>query len=196
MSTFYVYIDWTQEEIPRPIYVGKALKGRVNCLKRNKKHTWAVSRFGQRREIVFETNDESLAFDVEITLIWFWDTFNPNFKDFDDLRCNHTRGGEGVSGFIASKETRKKLSEIKKGTKYWAGRHHSEETKRKMSISKMGNKYSVGPRVSLTQEHRRKIGDKLNGRHHQISEETKRKISLALKSYHNKKLTSDAHLPS
>ena len=60
----------------------------------------------------------------------------------------------------------------------------SEETKKKMSLSKLGKK-----RPPLSEEWKRKIGEKSRGRtykwDHPMSEDGKRKISLAMKGKKN-----------
>ena len=89
---------------------------------------------------------------LEKYLISYYETMNP-LKGY-----NHTKGGEGVTGFKLSTEARQKISESKKGNKYNLGRFPSEETRRKLSEVNKGNKHCVG-RV--------------------ISDETKRKISEA-----------------
>ena len=129
MKTFYVYIDWTQEEIPRPFYVGKGNFQRVSSLCRNQKHSWVAKQYGQRREIVLETIDEKVAFDHEIMLIWMLDTYNSDVKDYSDIRCNRTFGGDGTSGFEFCVQSRTLMSERKRGTKR---RPHSAETRRKI----------------------------------------------------------------
>jgi len=83
---------------------------------------------------------------------------------------NMTKGGEGISGFTftQSEETRKKMSESKKGKKR---RPFTEEHKRKISESKKGKK--------LSEECKRKISESKKGR--KFSEEVKEKISDAHK---------------
>lgn len=73
---------------------------------------------------------------------------------------------ESAKGRQFSEETRRKLSEAKKGK----GMQFSEETKRKMSEAKKG-KYR-------SEEIKRKISEANKGRHH--SEETKRKLSKSV----------------
>lgn len=92
-------------------------------------------------------------------------------------------------GYHHSKETRKKMSDAAKGhfvseeTKQKIGKHHrgkiiSDEQKLKISHALKGRK--LGPN---SEEHNRKISEALRGRHHSLSEETKRKISEAGKRY-------------
>lgn len=44
-------------------------------------------------------------------------------------------------GCVRSEETRRKISESKKGQRPWLGKHHSEEAKRKMAESRRGKKW-------------------------------------------------------
>ena len=108
-STFYVYVDWTRENYPRPFYVGKGNANRIKVLGRNNKHTWVQKQFGIDRRIMCSTISEQFAFDLEVQLIVDNDTFNPNFKDYSDIRCNLTKGGEGASGYHFSEEQRDKI---------------------------------------------------------------------------------------
>ena len=73
-------------------------------------------------------------------------------------------------GKHTTEETKKKLSEIKKG------KHHSEEWKKKMSESLKGR--------IISEEHRRKLSEALKGRI--ITEETKKKMSEARKALMSK----------
>jgi hypothetical protein len=74
---------------------------------------------------------------------------------------NKTYGGDGISGYVFSEETKKKLSEAHKG------KTHSEESKRKMSEVNKGK--------TLSEEHKRKISEAKKGK--TFSEESKRKMS-------------------
>ena len=74
---------------------------------------------------------------------------------------NRTNGGDGVSGAVVSDETKRKISETRKGIT------HSEESRRKMSEAHKGKTHS--------EESRRKISETRKGK--TLSEETKRKLS-------------------
>ena len=52
---------------------------------------------------------------------------------------NLTDGGEGMTGYTHSEETKKKMSDARKGKKSnMYGKHHTEETRRKISEAKKG----------------------------------------------------------
>lgn len=93
---WFVYIDWTLEEVSRPFYVGKGDKSRVCRLKRNKHHEHIAEKYGMRREIIFETKDEPEAFRVEIEKIRALRTCV--YDDDYVFGANYTVGGDGVSG--------------------------------------------------------------------------------------------------
>ena len=81
-----------------------------------------------------------------------------------------------------SEETRKKLSESKKGEKcYIFGKHLSEETRKKISESKKGKYPSEESRKKMSES---KKGKKcyIFGKH--LSEETRTKLSEAIKCKH------------
>jgi len=85
---------------------------------------------------------------------------------------NRSDGGEGCSGWIPSDETKRKISDSKKGKR--RGKIHSEESKRKISEARKGK-----PR---SEETKRKMSESTKGRKGKhISEETRRKISEAKK---------------
>ena len=86
-----------------------------------------------------------------------------------DNGYNMTDGGEGLSGYKVSDETKRKLSEAKKG------KHVSEETKRKLSKVLKGRRF--------TEEHKKKIGLSRIG--HKHSEETKKRLSEMRKGQGN-----------
>ena len=85
---------------------------------------------------------------------------------------NLTDGGEGMTGYTHSEETRKKISDAKKGKK------QSEEAKKKRSEALKGKHLSEEAKKKLSEAQK---GEKNNmyGKHH--SEETKKKMSDARK---------------
>lgn len=97
MRKYYVYIDYTLEEAPRPFYVGKGSNLRVKSLKRNKKHTEISTIFGIKREILYETFDENESFEKEKQYI---KQFHTSVKDPEasEIVCNLTIGGDGIVG--------------------------------------------------------------------------------------------------
>ncbi len=84
--------------------------------------------------------------------------------------------------YIRTEETKRNISEARKGT------HHTEETKRKMSLSRKGRIFSKEHKRnisiakkghSVSKETRKKLSEKNKGK--SLSEEIKRKISIAHK---------------
>lgn len=155
--TFYVYVDYTLEESPRPFYVGKGNEDRVNLMKRNPRHTAIAEAYGMRREIVMTTIVEQVALNREIELI-------AQLMTRDDLGgwgANFTDGGDGTSGWVPSEETRRKISQANRGHRHTAEarrkmsenrkKNFTEETRQRYRAAKLGKK--------LTEEHKRKIGE-------------------------------------
>jgi group I intron endonuclease len=111
-----------------------------------------------------------------------------------------------MRGLNHTEESRRKMSEGRKGNKFSLGRYPSEETRQKMSESRKGNKNAIGHRHSeeswrkmrearkrqppMSEETRRKIGEAHRGRKH--SDEARHKISEAAKNRsdeHKRKLS-------
>lgn len=58
---------------------------------------------------------------------------------------NMTQGGEGVCGYHHTEETRRKLSEFRRGEKHPNyGKHLPQETRDKIGLAHRGNKYCLG----------------------------------------------------
>ena len=114
-------------------------------------------------------------------------------KLFNTLYPNGYNLTEGGNGGVPSEETRRKLSELKKGLlsgekNPMFGKHHSEETKQKIGGVHKGKHISEEQKKKLSialkgrimsDEHKKKIGEANKGRHH--SEESKKKMSQTKK---------------
>ena len=104
---FFVYVDRTGDG--RPFYVGKGNARRARSRERNTKHAWISEQLGRTRTIELETEREQEALDYEIGLIAKYDTFTTEYAlRTNDIRCNFTRGGEGLTGHKDTPETREK----------------------------------------------------------------------------------------
>jgi hypothetical protein len=170
-----------------PYYVGKG-KGRRAY---EKSHSVPVPK--DKNNIVFVLNNltEEQAFRNERDFISWYGRVDSG----TGILRNLTDGGEGVSGWIPSEETKRKISEAGKGElNHMFGKHHSVESRRKISESNKGElNYMFGKHHSV--ESRRKMSEankgntKMLGKTH--SEETKRKMSEARKLYYqNRNKTS------
>lgn len=177
---FKVYVDYTTEENPRPFYVGKGKEQRIRGIERNKLHTRIASKYGLDRRIVFETDDEVMAFDKERELIIEHDTYVYG----GGWGANFTLGGQGTSGA-------KFPNRHGENHPMW-GKRHSDESKRKNSesnrISCAGEKNGMfGKHHSA--ETRKKIGDNQRGWHH--TDETKAKLADSARRIHTGRRRSE-----
>ncbi len=136
---FHTYIDWTHDE--RPFYVGMGDDARVSRrLGRNKHHTHTAKKHGLNRRIVASFEERQAAIDLEIRLIAEHYTFVDDIS-YNGIGCNYTRGGEGCP---CSEETRKKISESRKGQPAWnkglPGRKLTDEEKEHIAEKLRGSK--------------------------------------------------------
>ena len=118
---FYVYVHRyaSGPKEGQVFYVGKGKGNRLSCIyKRSKKWNNVVNKYGFTYEVFMRFDNEVCAFSFEKSLIRFYGREN---------LVNLTDGGEGLSGFSPSNETRIKMSLSRKGKK------HSDKTKKKMS---------------------------------------------------------------
>jgi group I intron endonuclease len=105
----------------------------------------AIEKYGEEnfKRYIIEYCDVEKISEMEIFYIKEWETKIPN-------GYNLTDGGEGSHGWHATDETRKNMSENRKG------RHHSQETKDKMSISRK--------KVIMTEERKANISKGKKGK--------------------------------
>jgi hypothetical protein len=67
---------------------------------------------------------------------------------------NMTDGGEGTLGRIVSEETRKKISDLKKGNKYFLGKKHNEITKKVLSEKLKDRLFSEETKKQMSDSHK------------------------------------------
>lgn len=111
-----------------------------NGYKNNKHFYSAILKYGWENiihEVLATELSKEEAFLYETSLIALHKSDNPFYG------YNHSKGGEGKTGFSPSEETRQKIKDK------LAGRHRPDEVKRKLSIAHLGK--------SLTPEHKEKI---------------------------------------
>jgi hypothetical protein len=151
---FYVY-EHIRKTDGSVFYVGKGFGGRA-LRKTNRNKHWhnIVNKHGFDVRFVVKDVDEELSLLVEIERI-------DQLKKLGAKLCNQTNGGEGVTGYVATAETRQKLSEAHLGRKIpqWQrekrsalqrGKPKSEECKRKISKSNSGKIRSQATRELLS----------------------------------------------
>lgn len=135
---FYVYEDWTLEEIHRCFYVGKGAAGRVKELRRNRHHTNITQKYGVNRKIVFSSSIEQLTLNFEVELIAKRKTYV--YGDDYTLGANYTRGGEGVSGvrFVWSDKRHEdaRIAQQRSFQKPERRKQHVEATKKQWNDAK------------------------------------------------------------
>ena len=151
---------------------------------------YAILKYGWnnfQHDIIANNLTKEAADDLEKLLINKFNTMNSKYGY--NLREGGSRGhpseetrrkmSESKKGVLLSEETKRKLSTLNKGENnpnY--GKHPSEETRKKLSEANKGeNNYNYGKHPS--EETRRKMSESHKGKC--LSEETKRKLSEANK---------------
>jgi hypothetical protein len=199
---FYVYILRRPDKhdpfyiwLSCPFYVGKGSNGRVEEHRRKAKNSkdknlknkiirklWSRG-LDFEEEILFDNLTEQEAFELERKLIAKYGRINNG----TGILANMTDGGEGTSGVVFSKESKRKMSKSHTGEKnHFYGKKHTQETIKRMSEVKIGlyegeNNPHYGK--NHTEESKRRISEsrlgELNpmyGKHH--TEEARLKMSL------------------
>jgi hypothetical protein len=172
-GTYYVYEHWRLDR-DECFYVGKGKGSRAYSMKDRNRHHQAIcaklNRIGSAFEVRIVDSGlfEQDAFDLECERIAFWRNFGCDLT-------NLTNGGEGISGFKHSDETRQKLSDLNKGNPpTFKGKKHTDETKR--ALSEIAKKRGA---PKLTKEQQEKASAWHRGR--KRSPETCAKISAKAK---------------
>jgi hypothetical protein len=168
---YYTYAYLREDRTP--YYIGKGQGNRA--YRRSKKD---IKPPKDKSRIIFlkQNITEEEAFKHEIYMIAVFGRIDLG----TGILHNKTDGGEGVSGRITSKESKRKIGESNKGKK------RSEESKRKMSEIKKGKPLSSEHKIKLSEvkknqseETRKKISESHKGKTH--SEESRIKMSEAQK---------------
>lgn len=178
-NIYYVYEHWRLDK-DECFYVGKGHAGRAYSRKSRNSH-WLnivlkLERIGSGYEIrmVATGLTEEEAFLLEQERISFW-------KDRVDL-SNLTSGGEGISGFSHSIETRSKMSS---SAKKWM---NTEDGRLKKSASLKGITFSAEARLKmssskkgkpLSESHKQKLS--ASGKGKKRSLESRQRLSEAAK---------------
>ena len=170
---YYTYAYLREDKTP--YYIGK---GTGNRLYKKGSRVFAPPKDKSRIIFLKQNLTEAEAFKHEIYMI---DVFG-RIDLGTGILHNRTDGGDGVSN--PSDETRRKISEAKKGNTNMLGKTHSEEHKIKISESSKGK--------TLSEETRRKLSEAHKGK--TLSEETRKRMSEAKKnmSEETRKKLSDA----
>lgn len=121
-----VYIGITKHRPERRWCSGKGYKNNQYFYRAIEKYGWDAF----KHEILFEKLSKEDACKKEIELIAF---YKSNQKEFG---YNITSGGDGCNGLKHTEETKKKMSESRKGKVTWnkdlkGFYHHSEATRKK-----------------------------------------------------------------
>ena len=168
MKEYYTYAYLREDKTP--YYIGK---GKGNRLYKRGSRVFAPPKDKSKIIYLKKNLTEEEAFKHEIYMI---DVFG-RIDLGTGILHNRTDGGDGVSGYIPSEETRKKISVATKGKNHpMYGKTLSDETKRKISEKTRGKK--IKP---FTKEHRRKLSVASKN----LSEETRKKLSDANRGKNN-----------
>ena len=185
----YCYIDKKDNQI---VYIGK--DSNIDKNKRYRDHLAPSNYNAQPINRILQNNPNRYIYRV----LWEIDDCTDNHLNQMEIfyikkyapQFNFTEGGDGMSGFRHSEETRKKISETNKGKTPWnKGKTHSLESRKKMSESKKGeNNPMYGKKHS--EESRKKISEALKGENHPmygktLPEKTRKKMGESKKGENN-----------
>ena len=165
-NIYYCYVY--KREDGTPYYIGKGKGSRAFITSGR-----IINPPRDRTNIIFacEGVSETEAFEMEVALISLLGR-----KDLGTgILRNKTDGGEGVSGWVPSEETKRKMSEKA------IGRVPTEQARKRMSEARKGQKVS--------EETKRRVGEASKGRIH--SEEARQKMSEAKKGNKNASKLTD-----
>ena len=171
----YCYIDKKNDNI---VYVGK--DSHIDEGRRRRAHLAPSNYNAQPINRILQNN----PFRYRYSVLWEIDDCTDNHLNQMEFfyikkynpQFNFTDGGDGMTGFKHSEETRKKISE--NNARYWQGKTLSAKTRKKMSEAQKGK--------TLSEETRKKISEANKGENNPMygkthSEEARKKMSEAKK---------------
>ena len=172
MNEYYTYAYLREDRTP--YYIGK---GKGNRLYKRSSRVFAPPKDKSRIIFLKKSLTEQEALRHEIYMIAVFGR-----KDLGTgILHNRTDGGDGASGLIHSKESRRKISVATKGKNHpMYNKTHSEESRRKISVAMSGEKHPNFGKI-FSEEHRRKLSVASKNR----SEETRKKLSDANRGENN-----------
>jgi hypothetical protein len=176
VNNFYVY-EHARADTSRPFYIGKGCGDRAKS-KQGRNPYWknvVAKAGGYSIRVVASGLDEELALLAEIEAI-------AAYRARGFVLTNATDGGEGMSGYIHSPESRRKISESQTGLKRpnvslaLAGVPKSDVHRAHLAKAKLGSKASVETRAKMSLMRKGRPSSMLGRKHR---EESKQKISAA-----------------
>ena len=138
---FYVGIELDTEKQKAKGYRSKVKNKRSNLWKN------ITSKTEYNIEIVCNDVDNKTAKQIETYLIYYYGRRDLGLGNL----ANHTNGGEGITGYKFTKESRDKRSESRKGFK------HSQSTKNKIGKIHLGRKRPLETCDKISKANGRKI---------------------------------------
>ena len=174
----YCYIDKENDKI---VYVGK--DSNIDKNQRHRQHLAPSNYNAQPINRILQSNPDRYKYQA----LWEIDDCTDNhlnqmeifyIKKYDS-QFNFTEGGDGVSGFRHSEETRKKMSESQKGEN---NPMYGKTTRKKMSEARKGKTHSLKTRKKMS-ESKKGENNPMYGKTH--SEETRKKMSESRKGENN-----------
>jgi len=171
MNNYYTYAYLREDRTP--YYIGKGKGDRIVSTQRS------IHKPTNKNKIIFlkQNLTEEEAFKHEIYMIAVFGR-----KDLGTgILRNMTNGGEGVSGYIVSEETRRKRSEANKGNTNSRGYKWTNEQKQNLIRAKKGKLLSESHKEALKKAWERRKLEK------PMTDETRKKMSESLyKRWENK----------
>ena len=176
MAYVYKHIRPDTNEV---FYIGIGVrKNRINSHKsRNPLWKNIVNKYGMISEII----EDNLTWDDACSREQFWIKCYGRKNNNTGILSNMTDGGDGLSGFKHSDESKLKTSNSLKNNKEWVDKMKSKEYRDKLSTSLMGHK-GYGKGIQRTDEVKNKIRNNVFGEKNHFygkthSDELKKKMS-------------------